>query len=506
MSNKTKFILFLFALWFGFAELVNAQTTFEGIRIPKTVTQTEAEAGTSTAVRSWTPDLVKKAIDAAIVGKAATNQLFFLGTTQIAINRGIGALSIAGISLDNAAAQFYDTSVPTKTVKIDPSNQTPGNTGTIQAPDGGTAILPAGTLVTAANVINQAITGFTSGAAALVATDSILQAIQKLDGNIATKAAVNADTTGSAGSIKSTATTGKITVSGPAAGQTRAWTTPDADMTFPTSGLLVGTTDVQTVTNKALQPVMVDGSAALNLTAAQVTNTIITNTGQGPNDISHTLPVAAAGYNFIGSVGEAQAAKYWRFTASTTPTPDDFMCLNGTCGKTYVSIAVPTQGATVTCWTQQMASTGITVGPALAIGSTTTAVAHGAFSFDVAGTGYAKVVDAVGVAPGNDVIPQGKFGAVAFDIGVNGTVDAIEASANATGYDTAILAVAGLPAAEAAHVRMGYVTASKSDGNFTFGTTVLSDGSSTVAYTSSTAYTKPFAWYCISGAGTWSTN
>jgi hypothetical protein len=239
MSNKTKFILFLFALWFGFAEFASAQTSFEGIRIPKTATQAEAEAGTSTAVRSWTPDLVKKAIDAAIVGKAATNQLFFLGTTQVAINRGIGALSLAGVSLDNAGAQFYDTSAPTKTVKIDPSNQAPGNMGTIQAPDGGTAILPAGTLVTAANVINQAITGFTSGAAALVATDSILQAIQKLDGNIATKAAVNADTTGSAGSIKSTATTGKITISGPAAGQTRAWTVPDADVTIPAGTLAV---------------------------------------------------------------------------------------------------------------------------------------------------------------------------------------------------------------------------------------------------------------------------
>jgi len=246
----------------------------------------------------------------------------------------------------------------------------------------------------------------------------------------------------------------------------------------------------------------IDGSTGLNLTAAQVSGTLIKNTGQGVNDVNHTLPAAAEGYMFTAIVGEAQGANYWRFTAATGAT----MCLGGTCGKDYVSIAAPTQGAVLDCYTAQFASSGIKTGAALAIGSTPTAVASGAFTFDIAGTGYSKTAVAAGTAPGNDVIPQTKYGAVAFDIGVNGTIDVVEATGNATGYDSAVLAVAGLPAAEAAHVRMGYVTATKSDGDFTFGTTNLDAENTTVAYTSSIAYTKPYYWVCDGRVGTWATN
>lgn len=53
---------------------------------------------------------------------------------------------------------------------------------------------------------------------------------------------------------------------------------------------------------------------------------------------------------------------------------------------------------------------------------------------------------------------------------------------------------------------MGYVTAMKSDGAFTFGTTALNAANTTVAYTSSSAYTKPYYWNCVSINGTWATN
>lgn len=121
--------------------------------------------------------------------------------------------------------------------------------------------------------------------------------------------------------------------------------------------------------------------------------------------------------------------------------------------------------------------------PGLAIGSTTTAVASAAFDFTINGVQYTKAAVAAGTAPGNDVVPQSKYGAVAFDIGVNGTIDAVEATANATGYTTAALAVAGLPAVGSDHARIGYVTATKSDGAFTFGTTALNAANTTVAYT-----------------------
>lgn len=122
----------------------------------------------------------------------------------------------------------------------------------------------------------------------------------------------------------------------------------------------------------------------------------------------------------------------------------------------------------------------------LAIGGTTTAVSSVAFDYIIAGKRYSKAAVAAGTAPGNDVIPQSTYGAVAFDIGTDGTIDAIEASANATGYASAALAVAGLPAVASGHVRMGYVTATKSDGAFTFGTTALNAANSTVAYTDAT--------------------
>ena len=80
------------------------------------------------------------------------------------------------------------------------------------------------------------------------------------------------------------------------------------------------------------------------------------------------------------------------------------------------------------------ASDGITVDANLAIGSTPANVATGAFSYSIAGTVYNKTAVAAGTAPGNDVVPLGLFGAVALDIDAAGTITAIEAPANATGY------------------------------------------------------------------------
>lgn len=127
---------------------------------------------------------------------------------------------------------------------------------------------------------------------------------------------------------------------------------------------------------------------------------------------------------------------------------------------------------------------GMLTSATLAIGSTNTAVASIAFTYFIDGVTCSKVAVATGTAPGNDVIPEDKYGAVAFDIGVDGTIDAVEASTNSTGYTTAALAIDGLPAVATDHVRMGTVTAMKSDGAFTFGTTALNATNSTVAYTS----------------------
>lgn len=123
--------------------------------------------------------------------------------------------------------------------------------------------------------------------------------------------------------------------------------------------------------------------------------------------------------------------------------------------------------------------------PGLAIGSTATAVSNVAFDYIIGGIRYTKAAVAAGTAPGNDVIPQATYGAVALDVNAAGTISVVEATANATGYASAALAIAGIAAVAADKARMGTVTVIKSDGAFTFGTTDLDAANVTTVYTDS---------------------
>jgi len=123
----------------------------------------------------------------------------------------------------------------------------------------------------------------------------------------------------------------------------------------------------------------------------------------------------------------------------------------------------------------------------LSTGSTTTNVANAETVFYVSNNQYTLPANAAGTAPGNDVIPSGKYGAVALDVGADLAIDVIEAASNALGYTTAAQAIAGLPTPAIGHVRIGTVTATKSDGAFTFGTTALNAANTTVAYASAFA-------------------
>lgn len=131
----------------------------------------------------------------------------------------------------------------------------------------------------------------------------------------------------------------------------------------------------------------------------------------------------------------------------------------------------------------KLAGNGNFGSPGLAIGSTVQNVSNVAFTYIINGIQYSKAAVAAGTAPGNDVIPQNKYGAVAFDIDSAGTITAVEAPNNAVGYTTAALAAAALPAAASTKSRMGWVTGMKSDGALTFGTTALNAANTTVAYT-----------------------
>ncbi len=124
--------------------------------------------------------------------------------------------------------------------------------------------------------------------------------------------------------------------------------------------------------------------------------------------------------------------------------------------------------------------------PALAIGSTKPDMATALFHYFIGGKHYIKAAVAAGSGLGTDTVPQDKYGAVALEIGADGTIDAIVAADNATGYTTAALALAAIPAASSGHARIGTVTVVKATGTFVFNTTDLDEGTTTTVYTDAT--------------------
>jgi hypothetical protein len=92
----------------------------------------------------------------------------------------------------------------------------------------------------------------------------------------------------------------------------------------------------QTLTNKTSQFVVVDGHASGALSAANVSNTVISNYGQAASNVALTLPAAAAGYSFIAVVGTAQSGNTWKITADT----NDKIYLDGTAGTDNQSVIV----------------------------------------------------------------------------------------------------------------------------------------------------------------------
>ena len=95
---------------------------------------------------------------------------------------------------------------------------------------------------------------------------------------------------------------------------------------------------------------------------------------------------------------------------------------------------------------QAVPTTGLTSSPALAIGGTTTAVASGAFGYNISGTPYTKTAVAAGTALAAGTIPQNKWGIYLLSINAAGTIAVTPGAGNATGYNTEALAIAALPA------------------------------------------------------------
>ena len=120
--------------------------------------------------------------------------------------------------------------------------------------------------------------------------------------------------------------------------------------------------------------------------------------------------------------------------------------------------------------------------PGLAIGSDTAKISNSAFSYDLQGDSYSASAGDTAFS-GLSTVPQNKYGAFSLKINSDGTVTIVEASGNATGYDTVGQAINGLPVADADTAYMGFVTVINTGGGFIPGTTALDAGTVTDTYT-----------------------
>jgi len=118
---------------------------------------------------------------------------------------------------------------------------------------------------------------------------------------------------------------------------------PGSDTNIPT----------EQAVRESLLTVEVDGHVSGSLTAAQVSSTIIYNTGMGGADVALLLPTAAAGYGFIATVYTAQSFK-WGVQAGTNDkiyliAADGTVATGSNNGYARMTAAV--LGQSFACWT-----------------------------------------------------------------------------------------------------------------------------------------------------------
>jgi hypothetical protein len=126
-----------------------------------------------------------------------------------------------------------------------------------------------------------------------------------------------------------------------------------------------------------------------------------------------------------------------------------------------------------------------------AMGSTKSSVASIAFWFSVAGVKYLKAAVAAGTAPTATTVPQNTWGLFGYEIVGAGTITALDAPANATGYATEALAIAAIPAQTASKVFFMYVTVINTAAAFVGATTLFDATGVTAHFWSVPSYTFP---------------
>lgn len=217
------------------------------------------------------------------------------------------------------------------------------------------------TAATAADVTGQALTGFVSGAGTVAATDTILQAINKLNGNDALKANLVSPTfttpnIGVASGTSFNSITGLSAANGTAHGTAAAGVASTAargDHVHPLQTSVSG--NAGTVTNAALTTALTVNTGTVTL-SGNVANTSVLTLGAGASSVSG----ANTGDNAVNTTYAAdyRAANFIAGTNYIAPsgalgTPASGNLVNctkdGTNGVGYLEIPQNSQSAAYTC-------------------------------------------------------------------------------------------------------------------------------------------------------------
>jgi len=227
--------------------------------------------------------------NAAVTGKALTGYLSGAGVISATDNILQAIQKLNGNDATNANMTGMVTSVGNATTVVTNANLTGEVTSAGNA-----------TTVTNAAVIGKVLTGYTSGAGTVAATDNILQAIQKLNGN----AYVHPSGDGNL-HVPATSTTnnGKVLTAGATAGSL-SWVTPSTGSVTTASVVTANgisgtvatatTTPAITLTLGAITPASVAATGAVSgtslSTSGLITSTV--STGTAPLVVNSSTPVA----------------------------------------------------------------------------------------------------------------------------------------------------------------------------------------------------------------------
>ena len=314
------------------ATTLSAALTYGG------VTLTNAVTGTGKMVLDTSPTLVTPALGtpSALVGTNITGTATAFTASNVTTNAnltgGVTSVGNAATVVTNANLTGGVTSVGNAATVVTNANLTGDITSVGNA-----------TTLTNAPVIAKVLTGYVSGAGTVAATDSILQAIQKLNGNDAT----NANLTGAVTSVGNATSLGSFTSAqllgaltdetGTGAAVfatsptlvTPALGTPSALVGTNITGTATAFTASNVTTNANLTGAVTSVGNAASLgsfTSLQLLTALTDETGTGAN-VFATSPTlvtpalgAATGTSFQGIIGNVTpaAGAFTSVTASTT--------------------------------------------------------------------------------------------------------------------------------------------------------------------------------------------